>query len=68
MTRLEQARLEALQSFGGHGLHDVMTTSKRVVSRTLEAKRKKLEEDKEEREKENQVDSLSEVSQYTSTS
>lgn len=53
MTRLERARLEALKSFDGHGLHDVMSSSKKVVSRTLEAKRKKLEEDKKKQEKEN---------------
>lgn len=52
LTRLERARLEALQSFGGHGLHDVMTTSKKIVSRTLEAKRAfcKLKEKEEEEE------------------
>ena len=49
---MERARLEALQSFGGHGLHDVMTTSKKIVSRTLEAKRAfcKLKEKEEEEE------------------
>ena len=60
MTRLERARLEALKSFDGHGLHDVMSTSKRVVSRTLEAKNKKLKEDKEMEEKENLMKSLPE--------
>ena len=34
------ARLEALQSFGGGGLSDVMSESKRRVARTLEAKEK----------------------------
>ena len=37
---MELARLEALQSFGGGGLSDVMSESKRRVARTLEAKEK----------------------------
>ena len=36
LTRVEQARLEALQSFGGGGLQDVMTGAKRRIARTLE--------------------------------
>ena len=36
LTRVEQARLEALQSFGGGGLQDVMTESKRRIARTLQ--------------------------------
>ena len=52
MTRLESAHLEALQSFGGHGLHDVLRSSKKVVSLTLQAKAKKVkEEQKKEEEK-----------------
>ncbi len=36
LTKVERARLEALQSFGGDGLQDVMTTAKRKIARTLE--------------------------------
>ena len=38
MTRLEKARLEALKSFGGNGLDDVLSSSSRRVARTLKQK------------------------------
>ena len=38
MTRLEKARLEALKSFGGNGLDDVLSSSSRRVARTLKKK------------------------------
>ena len=44
LTRVEKARLEALQSFGGSGLDDVMIGSRKKVALTLE---KKQEESKE---------------------
>ena len=34
------ARLEAMQSFGGGGLGDVLSGAKRRIARTLEAKTK----------------------------
>ena len=40
LTRVEKARLEAMQSFGGGGLGDVLSGAKRRVARTLEAKAK----------------------------
>ena len=44
LSRVERARLEALQSFGGSGLGDVMKEAKKCVARTLEIK---LEENHE---------------------
>ena len=41
MTRLEKARLEALKSFGGNGLDDVLSSSSRRVARTLKQKSEK---------------------------
>ena len=38
LTRAERARLEALHSFGGSGLGDVMGGAKKCVARTLEPK------------------------------
>ena len=43
LTRVEQARLEALKSFSGSSLTDTLGTSKRRVARTLEAREKKDE-------------------------
>ena len=40
LTRAERARLEALQSFGGSGLGEVMDGSKKRIARTLEVKSK----------------------------
>ena len=45
LSRVEKARLEALQSFGGNGLGDVMTEAKTRVARTLEVKRKEPDHD-----------------------
>ena len=45
LTRVEQARLEALQAFGGSGLQDVMTSSKRKIARNLEEKEDVTAED-----------------------
>lgn len=42
---MELAKLEALQSFGGGGLSEVMSESKRRVARTLEAKEKRGKEE-----------------------
>ena len=47
---MELAKLEALQSFGGGGLSEVMSESKRRVARTLEAKEKRGKEEQEEEE------------------
>ena len=41
LTRAERARLEALRSFGGSGLGEVMDGSKKRIARTLEVKSKK---------------------------
>lgn len=40
LTRVERARIEALQSFNGSSFNDTMDGSKRKVARTLEAKSK----------------------------
>ena len=45
LTRVERARLEALQAFGGSGLQDVMTSSKRKVACNLEEKNDVAAED-----------------------
>lgn len=57
MTRTEQARLEALQSFGGSGLDAVLGGAKRMVARTLDGRKRQDEEVEEEgeAEKENSV-------------
>ena len=47
---MELAKLEALQSFGGGGLSEVMSESKRRVARTLEAKEKRGKEEEQEEE------------------
>jgi len=47
---VELAKLEALQSFGGGGLSEVMSESKRRVARTLEAKEKRGKEEEQEEE------------------
>ena len=44
LTRAERARLEALQSFGGSGLGEVMDGSKKRIARTLEVKKSKEDE------------------------
>ena len=44
LTRVEKARLEVMQSFGGSGLDDVMSGSRKKVAITLE---KKQDESKE---------------------
>ena len=41
LTRVERARLEAFQSFGGSGLDDVLQTSKKIVSTKLKGKENK---------------------------
>ena len=38
LSRVERARLEAIQSFGGSGLEEVMGQAKKRVARTLEIK------------------------------
>ena len=38
LTRVERARLEALQAFGGGGLQDVMASSKRKIANNLKEK------------------------------
>lgn len=43
LTRAERARLEALQSFGGSGLGEIMDASKKRIARTLEVKSKEEE-------------------------
>lgn len=56
MTRLEKARLEALNSFGGHGFHTVLSTATKKVSRTLAKDGKRKSQDTEaenDKEKEN---------------
>ena len=40
LTRAERAQLEALKSFGGSGLGEVMDGSKRRIARSLEVKSK----------------------------
>lgn len=47
LTKVERARLEALQSFGGDGLQDVMTSAKRRIARTLEEKVKEADNSEE---------------------
>ena len=44
LTQVEKARLEVMQSFGGSGLDDVMSGSRKKVALTLE---KKQDESKE---------------------
>ena len=54
LTRVEQARIEALKSFGGAGLHDVLGNAKRKVANTLEGKKgKEATEEEDSVEKEN---------------
>ena len=56
MKRAEQARLEALQSFGGCGLDVVLDRAKKKVARTLDGRKRQDEEVvEEEAEKENSV-------------
>ncbi len=50
LTRVERARLEALQAFGGGGLQDVMATAKRRIACTLEAKVNNQEESGKDKE------------------
>ena len=57
LTRVEQARIETLKSFGGAGLDDVLGTSKRKVAKTLEPRKEnEVAENKDDEEKENIVD------------
>lgn len=70
LTRVERARLEALQSFGGSGFSDVMGGSKRRVARTLEEKKAEKEGDQDEGEgacggKENEEDNATAVNVTT---
>ena len=62
LTRVEQARIEALKSFGGAGLDDVLGTSKRKVANTLEPrKEKEIAENEDDKEKENILETDSTV-------
>ena len=45
LTRVERARLEAFQSFGGSGLDDVLQTSKKIVSTKLKGKENKSDKE-----------------------
>ena len=52
LTRVEWARLEALQTFGGSGFDVILSESKRKIARTLEV-RGKEDEGTDSKEKEN---------------
>ena len=49
LTKVEQARLEALQSFGGSSLVSVMDGATKRVARTLESAKPKREEEEQQR-------------------